>query len=104
MYCKNCGSEIDDNAQFCKYCGTKVQDVVTVNNQKPAEDKPIKGGILGFVLTFFIGFIGFIVCLIFGDEACRKTAIITFVATIVVGIVTAIIYLLFIGVLILSIA
>ena len=22
MYCKNCGKEIDDNANVCTYCGT----------------------------------------------------------------------------------
>ena len=24
MYCKNCGSQIDDNANVCGYCGTPV--------------------------------------------------------------------------------
>lgn len=26
MFCKNCGSHIDDNAKFCKECGHKVDD------------------------------------------------------------------------------
>lgn len=25
MFCKNCGSNIDDNAQFCKHCGTAAE-------------------------------------------------------------------------------
>lgn len=24
MYCKNCGSQINDNANVCGYCGTPV--------------------------------------------------------------------------------
>lgn len=26
MFCKNCGTEIDDNAKFCSNCGAKVED------------------------------------------------------------------------------
>lgn len=26
MYCKYCGQQIDDNAQFCPYCGKKMKD------------------------------------------------------------------------------
>ena len=26
MYCKYCGQQIDDNAQFCPYCGKQLRD------------------------------------------------------------------------------
>lgn len=34
MFCKNCGTQIADNAQFCPNCGT-AQDIKPVNIQQP---------------------------------------------------------------------
>ncbi|MDE6551108.1 MAG: zinc ribbon domain-containing protein [Clostridia bacterium] len=47
MYCKNCGSQIDDNAYVCPHCGVKQVD----DSYRPAEDDaPSAGfGILGFL-------------------------------------------------------
>lgn len=34
MFCKNCGTELPDNAKFCTSCGTKVDEVIkTETNQ-----------------------------------------------------------------------
>lgn len=33
MYCKNCGTQIPDGAQFCSSCGEKT----TINNQNPVQ-------------------------------------------------------------------
>ena len=32
-YCPNCGSQIDDSAQFCNICGTKLVQQPPVQNQ-----------------------------------------------------------------------
>lgn len=29
MYCRNCGTKIEDNAKFCPSCGTKQTDEIT---------------------------------------------------------------------------
>ncbi|MEI3376541.1 MAG: zinc ribbon domain-containing protein [Coriobacteriales bacterium] len=34
MYCKNCKSQLDDDAIFCTECGTKVQDVPAVTTDE----------------------------------------------------------------------
>lgn len=31
MFCKNCGSKLDDDAIFCTNCGKKLSDVFTAN-------------------------------------------------------------------------
>lgn len=33
MYCKKCGKEISDDANFCKYCGTKFLKKEVVNRK-----------------------------------------------------------------------
>ena len=55
-------------------------------------DKALKGGALGFVLTFLIGLIGFILCLILGDQKCKKASIITFCCEVGAGILIMIIF------------
>ncbi len=38
MYCKNCGKEVSDDAQFCKYCGTKFISKEKVNGRVIAKE------------------------------------------------------------------
>ncbi|MBQ5346717.1 MAG: zinc ribbon domain-containing protein, partial [Ruminococcus sp.] len=28
MYCRNCGSKIDDNSTYCTRCGARIDDIV----------------------------------------------------------------------------
>lgn len=94
-YCSNCGAILQEGIAYCPNCGTNLNSMNTTNVQ-PAqpvqnnnvEDKPIKGALLGFVLTFFLSGLGLILSLILGDKACRKAAIITFVATIVISVIS----------------
>ena len=37
MYCKNCGKEIDNNAEICPLCGVRVKEAV---KEIVVEDKP----------------------------------------------------------------
>ncbi len=80
-----------DEAEWCTNCGCKVANSNTQN------DKPIKGKGLGFVLSFFLGIIGFLLALFLGDEDCKKTAIKTFVVCIIIYVVLIIIYVAVIG-------
>ena len=37
MYCKACGKEIHNDAQFCQFCGCKVDRIEVPNNNSGAE-------------------------------------------------------------------
>ena len=61
MYCKNCGSVIDDNAAVCPHCG------VVANREKlvQSEEKTNTLAVVGFILSFFIAIAG-LICSIIG--------------------------------------
>lgn len=59
MYCKNCGQEIDDNADICIHCGVKTGKTTPQNSSSNTI------AIVGFVLSFFISIAG-LVCSIIG--------------------------------------
>jgi len=40
MFCKKCGSKINDNVRFCFECGTEVNDNITVHVQQKNKLKP----------------------------------------------------------------
>ena len=60
MYCKNCGKQINDNADLCTYCGVftdrGLQRTGKISST-PIEDKPDAG--LNLV-SFLIPIVGFI--------------------------------------------
>ena len=73
MYCRNCGTELDENVKFCPNCGEPVQDTVQHHSTTTAEvveDKPPKvwsvfsvvGKVLGIVClaTSLIPFLNYI--------------------------------------------
>ena len=100
--CGYCKTQLNDNDRYCHNCGREVAQPnnnynynqpnyyqtgynpnygyynQTPNSYKSDSDKSIKGALLGFLITFFAGIVGFILCLILGDEDCRKASIITF--------------------------
>jgi len=59
MYCKNCGSELTENAKFCQYCGTAIanEQPHSVYQSQPTTDTkndslPICGlGVAGFIVS-----------------------------------------------------
>ncbi len=94
MYCKYCGSQIDDNAYVCPHCGVKQVD----DSYHPAEDDaPSVGfGILGFLIPI----VGLILYAVWRKDYPKKSrsagigAVVSFVlwvifvvAMIVLGIV-----------------
>lgn len=57
MFCKNCGKELDDNAQFCTGCGARVREdgeVKRVNTGRTEREKVFRAkpmmGIIYFAL------------------------------------------------------
>ncbi len=86
-YCINCGSALPDDAEFCTACGCKFGESYHQSHQN---DKPIKGSGLGFVLSFFLGLVGFLLAIFLGDEECKKTATTTFIICTAVTVVLVI--------------
>lgn len=62
MYCKNCGQEIDDNADYCIHCGSAVRKD-TVSSGSGSGSNSI--AIVGFVFAFIIPLVG-LICSILG--------------------------------------
>nr|MBO4517654.1 zinc ribbon domain-containing protein [Clostridia bacterium] len=66
MYCKYCGKEINDEAEFCVHCGRST-GYKPAEQQSPVQQTPTpttgsrdKTGV-GFALSFFLGIIGLII-------------------------------------------
>ena len=83
---------------FCSYCGTRANSSYDTNRTISSEndsytgsqnDKPLKGGSVGFALTFCthligLGIVGLILCLCLGDYNCKKASVITFLAPLII--------------------
>ena len=60
MFCKNCGQQVEDNAEFCPNCGAKVkedtsaQNTQTYTNQNQPMQQPVQKGTNGFAIAGFI--------------------------------------------------
>lgn len=67
-FCRNCGSEIDENAYVCVKCGVKVAEDVKVNYNGMSSKSKIAAGLMGIFLgsfgvhNFYLGFTGKAVC------------------------------------------
>ncbi|MCD7729358.1 MAG: DUF4190 domain-containing protein [Clostridia bacterium] len=80
MYCKNCGSQIDDRAVVCPHCGVPVYDNYNTNQfapySKPAKEYNVLA-ILGFIFSILgtgsiiMGIAG-LVCSIIGFKQAEK--------------------------------
>lgn len=77
MFCKNCGSEIADNAAVCVNCGVAVETEPVASDKKK---------VVAALLAFFLGALG-IHNFYLGH---KKKAIIQLVLTIVGGLTAAI--------------
>ena len=124
MFCKNCGSMVEEKEKFCKYCGSKlsneqesVEAVVVANDKsdrnKTADQNNIKKEStpssktgLGFVLGLFLGVIGLIIGIFMlqQNEYERKTFIKGWVISLVISIVFVVVYFVIVGGLVLGMA
>lgn len=95
MYCKNCGSQIDDKASICPHCGVATG----YNPAVSADDAPSTGFA---ILGFFFPLIGLILYLVWHTtsplkaKSCGKGALIG----VIVSVAISIFYLVVIGALI----
>lgn len=100
MFCRNCGSEIDDRAVFCPHCG-----VATSNEMQPASGKTNTMSVVGLVLAFFFPIVGLVLSII-GLRQCREkgeggrglaiAGIVISILEIISAIVICIVYAIFI--------
>ena len=68
MYCKNCGSQIDDNAVVCPHCGVATSRMRVSDNYG---DRSNTIAIVGFVFSFLIAIVG-LVCSVIGYKAAKN--------------------------------
>ena len=66
MFCKNCGSQIDDNAYVCPHCGVKV-----AQDEVQAHENGNTLAIVGFILSFFVALAG-LICSILGYQKAKN--------------------------------
>lgn len=67
MYCKNCGSSIDDNAVICPHCGVATHGSVITQ-----QEKTNVMAIVGLILAFIFPIAG-LICSIIGRKQCKTT-------------------------------
>ena len=67
MYCKNCGSEIDDQAVVCPKCG-----VLTSGKSQGLEPKTNTMAIVGLVMPFIFAIAG-LICSIIARKQIRES-------------------------------
>lgn len=72
MFCKNCGSEINEKAVVCVHCGCPVQRPQDLNTPKKPEAKTNVLAIVGFVLSFLIPLAG-LICSALGIKNADKS-------------------------------
>ncbi|MBO5103413.1 MAG: zinc-ribbon domain-containing protein [Clostridia bacterium] len=83
MFCKHCGTEIQENAEYCINCGAKVKEEQTTtpptdtySNQQytqPTNSNKINGmSIAGFILSFLGGVLGLVFSILGYNQAKRE--------------------------------
>ena len=63
MFCKNCGSQIDDSAVVCPHCGASTGSFTGGGVSTTNENNTM--AIVGFILSFFVAIAG-LICSIIG--------------------------------------
>lgn len=69
MYCKYCGSEIDDRAVICPKCGVATSEVQIQNS---VEQKTNTLAIVGFVLSFVVVIAG-LICSVIARKQIKQS-------------------------------
>ena len=67
MYCRNCGSQISDEAAICIHCGVPTHAQSTSASKR--ESNPL--ALIGFILSFFVSVAG-LVCSIIAYRRCQE--------------------------------
>ena len=89
-FCKNCGTQVDDNVVICPNCGA-AQDTVVVNQQPPVVDN---GGFGWGLLGCCVPIVGLILFLVWKDSK-PKTAKAAGIGALVSVIASVIFYIVY---------
>lgn len=60
-YCKNCGSQLEENSKFCSNCGSSIDNTnnsSTINYDTTNVNVSSKSKIAGGLLGIFLGYLG----------------------------------------------
>lgn len=86
--CVNCNHPVSSSSPICPYCGKNPHMKETIENTKSPSRKDnfyvsnqnrfINGIGAGIILVVVLNLVGLVICLILGDRACKKGALITF--------------------------
>ena len=99
MYCKNCGKEINNDAEFCPYCGDSTNENNNIPNmtKQNQSTNPSDTGSAGWaVLGFCFPIVGLILYLVWRDtepknaKMAGKGALIGVIVYVVLTIVSTI--------------
>ena len=98
MYCRNCGKKIDENFKVCPYCGTSYEQNFNMNYNVKQEVNSESNGICYGIIGFFFPIVGLILYLVWMNERPRaaKSAGIGALINVILGVIFAIIVLIFI--------
>lgn len=69
MYCKDCGTEIPEDAVVCTSCGAQIKPLVATYTNPIAEDIPSTG--LN-ILSLFFPIVGLILYLVYMDKTPKR--------------------------------
>ena len=95
MYCKHCGAQIPDNAQFCAHCGSSTGNIPQQNYQQNTSQQNHSTNThnesktaIGVVMGLFLGVIGLVIGILMYPEGtvARKTFLKAWLITYLVGI------------------
>ena len=71
MFCKNCGTQLNDNAVICPQCGVPTSNPPPIMPQQVQAKRDNPLAIVGFVLAFFCSIAG-LICSIVGYNKAKN--------------------------------
>ncbi len=90
MYCRKCGSQVNDRASACPYCGEPTRDYAPPTQTQEEDSGSFGWGLLGFLVPI----VGLILYLVWKDNKpkCAKRAGKGALACVIVNVVVWVIY------------
>ena len=57
-FCKNCGMENENDAEYCVHCNSKLGNKIF---KEPQEDENKSKTLIGLLMSFFLGLLGLLI-------------------------------------------